>query len=370
MDLLYPLHLNDGILFRGPQICVPSLFRTEVLQSVHEQVGHKNARVLLRAVRAHFHWDTIVQDVHTFSEGCTRCKVMKRRTGKRPGHLHPFPLPTEKFTLISMDFANLPMTTRGHDQVLAVVDRATRYTTLIPCASTHTSKQVWRRLSNHVFHPFGYPAVQLQDNDPRFTSHAWLNRLKSAGIKPHFTTAYHPQTNGLSEAVVKRLKSSAKLLSGPTRWDLDLHRIQATLNNSLHSSLGFEPSRLLFGYCPRLVAGAPLFEVDGSWEEFFLRNEAMMQRAASQGSGFRFLVSGFRFPVSGFRLPSMVQRLHNPRELPNKVTIGYPRVERGPKVEMKKEDDAILGYRFDPGVSCCKCLSYTDIPQGLLAISV
>jgi hypothetical protein len=43
VDLLYPLHLNDGILFRGPQVCVPTPFRMEVLHSIHEQVGHKNA---------------------------------------------------------------------------------------------------------------------------------------------------------------------------------------------------------------------------------------------------------------------------------------------------------------------------------------
>ena len=58
------------------------------------------------------------------------------------------------------------------------------------------------------------------------------------GILLNYTTAYHPETDGLSEAFVKRLKEVPRLVSSEKDWARDIARIQASINHSWHSSLG------------------------------------------------------------------------------------------------------------------------------------
>jgi len=179
----------------------------------------------------------------------TQCKQwfeFKATGGKPPGRLHPFPLPREKFTQISCDFAALPPS-YGMDQVLVVVDRATRYLTLVALSKTDGAEDVWTLIENSVFLPFGYPVVIVHDRDPRFISEFWKGTMKAHGILPHFTTAYHPQTDSLSEAFVKKMKEVVHLVSSEDEWVKDLPRIQACINHSWHTSLNSPTSSLLFG---------------------------------------------------------------------------------------------------------------------------
>ena len=93
--------------------------------------------------------------------------------------------------------------------------------------------------------------------------------MKSRGILlyiPHFTTAYHPQTDGLSEAFVKKMKEVVRLVSSEDEWATngffvehrvtlttrDLPRIKACINHSWQSSLDCPASSVLFGYTPHL----------------------------------------------------------------------------------------------------------------------
>ena len=117
-----------------------------------------------------------------------------------------------------------------------VVDRATRYLTLVPLSKTDGAQEVWILIEDSVFLPFGYPVVVVHDRDPRFISDYWKDTMRAHGILPHFTTAYHPQTDGLSEAFVKKMKEVVRLVSSEDEWARDLPRIQACINHSWLSS--------------------------------------------------------------------------------------------------------------------------------------
>jgi transposase InsO family protein len=46
---------------------------------------------------------------------------------------------------------------------------------------------------------FGMPSKIVSDRDPRFTSNFWKSLLKLLNCKLAMSSAYHPQTDGLSE---------------------------------------------------------------------------------------------------------------------------------------------------------------------------
>ena len=64
-----------------------------------------------------------------------------------------------------------------------------------------------------------------------------------------FSTAYHPQTDGQTEAVNKSLGNLLRCLVGytPGSWDLVLPLAEFAYNNSVNRSTGKSPFEILHG---------------------------------------------------------------------------------------------------------------------------
>ena len=69
------------------------------------------------------------------------------------------------------------------------------------------------------------------------------------GIRLHFSTAFHPQTDGQSERTIQTLKDMMKtsVLEFQGNWDEHLSLIEFPYNNSYHSSIGMAPYEALHG---------------------------------------------------------------------------------------------------------------------------
>jgi hypothetical protein len=79
-----------------------------------------------------------------------------------------------------MDFImDLPKSKAGHDAILAVVDKLSKATTLIPTKSTVYTQQVAQPLLKDVYRLHGLPRKIISDRDVRFMGKFWqeLQRL-------------------------------------------------------------------------------------------------------------------------------------------------------------------------------------------------
>ncbi|MBW0498736.1 hypothetical protein O181_038451 [Austropuccinia psidii MF-1] len=52
----------------------------------------------------------------------------------------------------------------------------------------------------------GVPNVIISDSDPKFTREFWTNFYDMLGTKLSFSTAYHPQTDGLAERMIQTME--------------------------------------------------------------------------------------------------------------------------------------------------------------------
>ena len=59
--------------------------------------------------------------------------------------------------------------------------------------------QTAQKYFQHVYPWFGIPDKVISDRDPCFTSHFGRGLAKELGVAQNISTAFHPQTDGLTE---------------------------------------------------------------------------------------------------------------------------------------------------------------------------
>ena len=86
------------------------------------------------------------------------------------------------------------------DSILTIVDHGCTHAALfLPCASTITGPRVAQLYLDNIYKWFSLPSRMISDRDPRFTSHFTRALAAKLGVHQNLSTAFHPQTDGLSE---------------------------------------------------------------------------------------------------------------------------------------------------------------------------
>ena len=92
---------------------------------------------------------------------------------------------------------------------------------------------------NYLVHSFPEPLrlcflTIVSDRDPRFTSRFWSKLQDAMGTKLHFSTAFHPQTDGQSERTIQTLEDMLRacVMEFKGSWDNYLSLIEFAYNNS------------------------------------------------------------------------------------------------------------------------------------------
>ncbi|KAL0463175.1 UNVERIFIED_CONTAM: Transposon Tf2-12 polyprotein [Sesamum latifolium] len=188
-DLLLATMQNDGMLLNGKRMCVPNVeeLRTEIMHEAHHApyAMHPGSTKMYRDLRPYYWWPTMKKDVAEFVAKCLTCQQVK-----------------------------------AEQQAPAEIVRLHRIPTSI-----------------------------VSDRDPRFTSHFWGSLHRALGTKLHFSTAFHPQTDGQSERTIQTLEDMMRacVIEFRGNWDDHLPLIEFAYNNSFHSSIGMAPYKALYG---------------------------------------------------------------------------------------------------------------------------
>ncbi|MBW0521513.1 hypothetical protein O181_061228 [Austropuccinia psidii MF-1] len=87
-----------------------------------------------------------------------------------------------------------------------IVDRFSNTPNFLPChkddKAIDTALLIWNRVVSWT----GIFTKIISDRNPKFTSALWTNLHQLFGTKLSFSTAYHPQTNGLAERMIQILE--------------------------------------------------------------------------------------------------------------------------------------------------------------------
>ena len=87
-----------------------------------------------------------------------------------------------------------------------IVDRLTKSAHFLPIQQSDSLDKLARLYVAEIVRLHGVPVSIVSDRDPRFTSHFWKSLQKAMGTRLHFSTAFHPQTDGQSERIIQILE--------------------------------------------------------------------------------------------------------------------------------------------------------------------
>lgn len=113
--------------------------------------------------------------------------------------LQPNIIPKGAWKDISMNFIDGLPNSGGKTVILAVVNKLTRYGHFIPLSHPYTAVTVTQAFVNEIFKLHGMLASIISDRDPIFLSTYWEVFFDLQGTKLHKSSAYHPQSDGLTE---------------------------------------------------------------------------------------------------------------------------------------------------------------------------
>ncbi|KAJ9549517.1 hypothetical protein OSB04_022060 [Centaurea solstitialis] len=119
----------------------------------------------------------------------------------------------------------------------------------LPIRESSTAEQLAKIYVDEVVSRHGVPVSIISDRDVRFTSRFWERFHSELGTRLHFSTAYHPQTDGQSERTIQTLEDMLRacVLDFGGSWDTYLPLAEFSYNNSYHSSIGMPPFEMLYG---------------------------------------------------------------------------------------------------------------------------
>jgi hypothetical protein len=251
-------HISNGLLYRNGKVCVPDLpeVKKKILYECHDapSAGHPGIHRTLVLVSTNFFWPQLRHDVQTYVVKCLQCQINKAERLKVAGLLHPLDIPNKKWESISMDFiVSLPRTQRGHDSIWVIVDRLTKLARFIPTRTTVKAQELAYQFVNELFRFYGLPMDIVSDRDSKFTSDFWTQVFKKLETNLSMSSTDHPQSDGQTERVNQIIEDMlrAYVAKKPTKWEQYLPLLEFAYNSSRHTSTGYSPFMLMYGFQPR-----------------------------------------------------------------------------------------------------------------------
>jgi transposase InsO family protein len=239
------------------RLCIPKTMRRRILHEAHDTPagGHFGADRTYLRMKDRYFWKKMWRDTQRYVAGCDLCHRTNHRSGKPMGLLQPLPIAKGRWQRIGIDFiTDLPISGKGHDCIVTFVDHMTKRAHWRACKKTIDAPAFARMFIDDIVRLHGVPQEVVSDRDVRFTADYWREVARILQTKLLMSTAFHPETDGLSE---NSNKTIVRYLRGFTthdqaNWDDYLPLAEYAYNSSVHRSTKQTPFELDLGYAPPL----------------------------------------------------------------------------------------------------------------------
>ena len=249
------------ILYRG-KVYVPKdeALRTEIVRIHHDlpPAGHPGQWKTLELVSRNYWWPGMGKFVKEYVGTCDTCRRTKPVRSRPQGLLKPNEIPERPGQIVTCDYiVGLPEID-GHNAIQLMADRHGKLVHLVPCSDEIDAGGAADVFIREYFRLHGLPRKIISDRGPQFAADLFRAILKGLGIESALSTAYHPQTDGQSERFNQEGEAYLRAFCSQRRddWVKWLPIAEYALNARVHSSTGYSPFFLMYGYEPQFLVPA------------------------------------------------------------------------------------------------------------------
>lgn len=261
---------QDGLLYRfnkdgNPCAYIPDKLQNDTIRNYHEDmyIGHPGATKLLKLMQKSVYFPKMLNKIKEVISHCTTCLKTKPFTQPVKADLQLYKLPQRPMQEINMDFFGPIFSTYDPDNL--------KYGLVIICRFSHwpevysledmTASSVIKVLMEKFIPTHGTPLKIVTDQQKTFVSEQFRSFCTQFNIQLRHTTAFRPQSNGMAESTVKKVKQIISSLAADkpaTPWYKFLPYALAAVRNSVNAATQMTPFQILYGRHMTLPLEAPL----------------------------------------------------------------------------------------------------------------
>ena len=250
------LNIREGLLYRKNLLWVPEGIVQQILESEHDTkvAGHMGQDKTIELIRRNFWWPKMNERVIDFVGSCPECQRNKASRHQPYGLSSPLELPYAPWQSIAMDFITDLPASEGCDQLWVIIDRFTKMAHFLPLKEK-TAADLVNIFAREVWRFHGLPTDIVSDRDSRFTSEVWQELLKTLGVRPRMSTAFHPQTDGQTERLNQTIEAYLRNFVSHEQddWVRLLPMAEFAYNNSVTMGNKVSPFYANYGFHPRTL---------------------------------------------------------------------------------------------------------------------
>ncbi|KAL4100697.1 hypothetical protein QTP88_020731 [Uroleucon formosanum] len=226
--------------------------KLQIIQEFHENPlgGHQGVTRTYNKIAQQYQWQGMRAQIRKYIKKCPVCQI-----NKTPNQIIKEPMvitttASKPFEKVFVDIVGpLNKSYHGNSYILTLIDDFSKFTWA--CAmKDHEANTVAQHFVTQFICLHGQPESLVTDCGTEFLSKVFKEVCKLLKISQTSTTPYHPQSNGSLERSHRTLGVYLRNYSGknPQNWDVYVPYAMYCHNSSVHTSTGFQPHEVVYGY--------------------------------------------------------------------------------------------------------------------------
>jgi hypothetical protein len=250
--------VQDNVLYKrnkdgNPLRVITKENLTKILYNMHNapNAGHFGIQATMGKTRQRYFWPTMGEDIRKYIETCDTCQ--RQGKPKQTEVLRPIGV-GQAFDRLGIDIVGpLKPTTMGKRYIVVATDYFTKWPEARAIEKADAKTIAWF-LYDEIICRHGCPREILSDRGAVFVSQIVTNLIEVMGSHRRLTSAYHPQSNGLTERFNQTLcKVLKKCVKETTQeWDALIAAALFAYRTTKNRTTKYEPFYLLYGRIPTL----------------------------------------------------------------------------------------------------------------------
>lgn len=259
LDEFENFEITNGLLYRNTvdkigrpykQLVIPKKRIPDILTEMHDSLwsgGHWGIKKTQTKIKERFFWTNMTKQIKEYVRSCRTCAEIKAPPHYNRDEMRPITTQRPWQLLCSDHMGPLKETKRKNKYILVFIDHTTKWATVF--ATKDKTAETTAKCFKEVIMRHGIPESLLTDQAKTFESDLYNQILEMADVKKIRTTAWRPQTDGLSEALNKTLLHLLKAYASEEEdeWDEKLNQITFAYNTTVQFTTGMTPFEALYG---------------------------------------------------------------------------------------------------------------------------